>query len=108
MIHRHLRGISFGPDHKSDPRPGTTHLAQCLYVNDCLSDTGNRLRQWECTPDGNHDMLKSLGKPALLLKLGELRCMCVRSKFLDDALKARIRPLAFFGLACWCDRPDQH
>jgi hypothetical protein len=53
-------------------------------------------------------MLKSLGKPALLLKLGRMRCVCMRSTCLDDALKACIRPLVFFGYACWSDRPDQN
>ena len=57
---------------------------------------------------GIRDMLKSLGKPALLLKLGRMRCVCMRSTCLDDALKACIRPLVFFGYACWCDRPDQN
>lgn len=52
-------------------------------------------------------MLKSLGKPAMLLKLGALRCVCIRNKSLDATLRARVRPLVLLGYACWCDRPDQ-
>jgi hypothetical protein len=51
-------------------------------------------------------MLKSIGRPALLLKLGKWRCMCMRRSRLDEGLSARIRPLFFCGYACWCDRPD--
>jgi hypothetical protein len=55
---------------------------------------------------GLSDMLKSIGKPALLLKLGSLRCVCMPNKLMDDALRMRIRPLIFGGFALWCDKPD--
>jgi len=51
-------------------------------------------------------MLKSAGTPALLLKLGTWRCMCMRNASLDEGLRARIRPLVFCGYACWCDKRD--
>lgn len=51
-------------------------------------------------------MLKSIGKPALLLKLGSRRCVCMPNKSMDDALRMRIRPLIFGGFAWWCDKPD--
>ncbi len=51
-------------------------------------------------------MLKSLGKPALLLKMGAWRCLCMRRRYLDAELVARIRPFALLGYACWCDRAD--
>ena len=55
---------------------------------------------------GTVEMLKSLGKPSLLLKLGAWRCMCLRSQRLSDGLRASIRPFYLFGYACWCDRLD--
>jgi hypothetical protein len=51
-------------------------------------------------------MLKSIGKPSLLLKLGSLRCVCMPNRLMDDTLRSRIRPLVFGGYAWWCDRPD--
>jgi hypothetical protein len=55
---------------------------------------------------GMYDMLKSIGKPALLLKFGTWRCICIRNKRLGDGIRSLIRPLLFFGYACWCDKPD--
>ena len=52
-------------------------------------------------------MLKAIGKPALLLKLGTWRCICMRNKRLDDGLRTRVRPLVFLGYACWWDRSEQ-
>jgi hypothetical protein len=49
-------------------------------------------------------MLKSIGKPSLLLKLGSLRCVCMPNRLMDDALRTRIRPLVFGGFAWWCDK----
>ena len=51
-------------------------------------------------------MLKSLGKPPFLLKLGAWRCMCLRRRRLSDGFRASVRPLYLFGYACWCDRLD--
>ena len=51
-------------------------------------------------------MLRGLGKPALLLKLGDWRCVCMRSSRLESGLRARLRALVFAGFACWCDRGD--
>ena len=53
-----------------------------------------------------HLMLKSVGKPALLVKLGVWRCMCMRKKALNAVLLSRIRRFDLLGLACWCDRSD--
>ena len=52
-------------------------------------------------------MLKSIGKPALLIKLGVWRCMCLRRKSLDDGLRSRVRPFDFLGFSCWCDKADE-
>jgi len=60
----------------------------------------------EDLPVGVNDVLKSAGKPALLLKLGTWRCVCMRSTSLDEGFMAVIRPLLFCGYACWCDKPD--
>ena len=51
-------------------------------------------------------MLKTVGKPALLVKIGAWRCICIRNTSLDDGLRARVRPLVLCGYACWCDKPD--
>jgi hypothetical protein len=51
-------------------------------------------------------MLRGLGKPALLLKLGDWRCVCMRSGRLEPGLRARLRALVLAGYACWCDRSD--
>lgn len=50
--------------------------------------------------------MKSVGKPALLLKLGTWRCVCMRGTRLDEGFRAIIRPLLLCGYACWCDKPD--
>lgn len=51
-------------------------------------------------------MLKSIGTPSLLLKLGSWRWVFMPSRLMDDALRARIRPRIFGGYAWWCDKPD--
>ena len=48
--------------------------------------------------------MKSIGRPSLLLRLGERLCVCVRHARMDKGLKDRVRPLVFGGYACWCDR----
>lgn len=58
-------------------------------------------------PFGRNDVLKSVGKPALLLKLRTWRCVCMRSTSLDEGFRAIIRPLLLCGYACWCDKPDR-
>lgn len=50
-------------------------------------------------------MLKSIGKPSLLLKLGKWLCVCMPSRLMDEELRTRIRPLIFGGYAWWCDKP---
>lgn len=51
-------------------------------------------------------MLKSSGKPGLLLKLGTWVCVCMRQSQLNARMKRHIRPRLFGGLACWCDRSE--
>jgi hypothetical protein len=52
-------------------------------------------------------MLKSLGKPPLVLKLGSRRYVCLPNRLMDDALRSRIRPKIFGGYAWWWDKPDR-
>lgn len=51
-------------------------------------------------------MLKSVGKPSLLLKWGKRYWICMRSERLDDGLRNRIRPLAFGGYVFWFEKAD--
>jgi hypothetical protein len=51
-----------------------------------------------------HDMLKSSGRPSLLLKIGGWVCICIRQRELNENLKQRLRPRMIGGLACWCDK----
>jgi hypothetical protein len=41
-----------------------------------------------------------------LFKVRRHVCVCMRNKYLDKNLRARIRPWTFAGYACWVDRPD--
>lgn len=79
-----------------------------IVCGGCLAPCGecNLCPHGEGSPLGTNDMLKSAGTPALLLKLGTWRCMCIRNASLDEGLRARIRPLVFCGYACWCDKQD--
>jgi hypothetical protein len=49
-------------------------------------------------------MLKSTGRPSLLLRLGRWVCTCLPQRALDPHLRDRVRPLRLGRLACWCDR----
>jgi len=64
----------------------------------------NRQHQRNHFVRGSSDMLKSIGKPSLLLKLGSRRCICMPNRLMDDTLRTRIRPLVFGGYAWWWDK----
>ena len=49
-------------------------------------------------------MLKSLGTPSFLLRLGRRVCVCLPNKELNGNLRNRVRPLVIGRLACWCDK----
>ncbi len=51
-------------------------------------------------------MLRSIGKPSLLLKLGARRCVFLPIRYMDEALRSRIRPMIIGRYAMWCDKPD--
>ena len=51
-------------------------------------------------------MLKSIGKPSLLLKWRKRYWICMRSERLDDGLRSRIRPLTFGGYVFWFEKAD--
>lgn len=49
-------------------------------------------------------MLKPGKKVSFLARFGRWVCVCLPDRRLDDDLRARIKPLVFAGLACWCDK----
>jgi hypothetical protein len=51
-------------------------------------------------------VLKSQTRVSLLLRFRRWMFVCVRSKDIDDRLLSSLRPWAFAGFACWCDRSD--
>jgi hypothetical protein len=51
-------------------------------------------------------MLKVLGKPRLLFRLGRWMCVCLARNKLKGPLPDAIRPRRILGYDCWCDRSD--
>lgn len=50
------------------------------------------------------EMLQSLGKASLYLRLMSWVCVCMRQKLLPAEFVERIQPLRIGAYCCWCDR----